>query len=125
MGQPVLYQVSRQDGGDESTPLFTRIALANRPWSRLKGLLGRTGLGEQEGIWFLPCNSIHSFGMKFVFDAVFMDKAGTVLALHSDVPAGKLLPIVWKAHQVLEVQAGAIARHGIAVGQQLVIEPAE
>lgn len=112
----VCYQVLRSG---ESTALWHEVKLANRPWSRLKGLLGRTSLGPEEGLWFTPCNSIHSIGMKFVFDAVFLDKTGKVVALKEHIPPGKLLPIVWGAAQVLELSAGAIAAKGLTVGDHL------
>ncbi len=52
--------------------------LADKAWealsirARMKGLLGRDGLAPGEGLYIKPCTSIHSFFMRFVFDAVFV-----------------------------------------------------
>lgn len=55
--------------------------LANRPWSRLRGLLARPRLdGEaRQALWLLPCGSVHTMGMGYPLDIVFLDRAGRVL----------------------------------------------
>ena len=50
--------------------------------SRFKGLLWEPGLREGEGLWVVPCNRIHSFGMRFEFDALFLDSGKKVVGLY-------------------------------------------
>lgn len=78
-----------------------------------------------------PCNSIHTFGMRFSIDAVFLDRHGKVLALKPDVRPGRLawgpwhgLVLPWMV-QVLELPAGTLAPTGLAVGQVLQLHPRE
>ena len=48
--------------------------------TRRKGLLGRSGLADDEGLW-IPTSSIHMFGMRFAIDVVYADREGRVLKL--------------------------------------------
>jgi uncharacterized membrane protein (UPF0127 family) len=50
-----------------------RCELANTPLKRMRGLLGRSGLDEGEGMLFRPAGSIHMFFMRFPIDVVFCD----------------------------------------------------
>src|SRR4030088_896304 len=50
------------------------VEVADHGASRRKGLLGRNGLPAGEGLWIVPCESVHTFGMKFPIDLVYVDK---------------------------------------------------
>ena len=99
-----------------------RIVIADKFWSRFRGLLGRSGLEEGEGLLISPCSSIHCFGMKFVIDAIFLDKDFRVVAIHSNLKPGAMASNR-KARHVLELKAGEAAKHGIEIGEQLIIIP--
>lgn len=99
-----------------------RIASADKFWSRFRGLLGRSGLDEGEGLLISPCWSIHCFGMKFSIDAIFLDKDYRVVAIHPDMKPGAMASNR-KARYVLEIKAGEAARHNLQIGEQLRIEP--
>ena len=97
-----------------------RGELATSFWKRTKGLLGRSGLADDEGLW-IPTSSIHMFGMRFAIDVVYADREGRVLKLvHAIKP--------WRASYcmgakvALELPVGAIDRAGVGVGDHLVIE---
>jgi uncharacterized membrane protein (UPF0127 family) len=60
--------------------------------------------------------------MRFSIDAVFVDKQGVVVKLYRRLlPWLGLVPLVWRADKVAELPAGAIDRHGIRVGDQLLV----
>jgi uncharacterized membrane protein (UPF0127 family) len=65
-----IAQLTKSDG----TLVCERCALAVRPWSRMRGLLGRASLETDEGMLFRPTGSIHMFFMRFAIDAVFLDR---------------------------------------------------
>jgi len=46
--------------------------VADRPATRNKGLLGRNSLASGEGLWIVPCEAIHTFGMRFPIDLVYL-----------------------------------------------------
>ena len=92
--------------------------VADTMWKRMVGLLRDTGLEPGDGLWIVPCNSIHSFAMKFLFDAVFLSKELRVVHLVSEMKPWRASPLIFGAHSVLELPAGAIARSGTQLGDQ-------
>jgi len=86
--------------------LLEKAEIAKTYGSRLKGLLGRTGLPKGEGLVITPCNSIHTIGMKFPIDVAFVDKNDTVVYIMENIPKGKLSPVIKKAKYVIEARAG-------------------
>src|SRR5437867_4212702 len=53
--------------------------LADKPWNRMLGLLGRSGLASGRAIVLRPGPSIHTLFMRFALDIVFVDQQGVVL----------------------------------------------
>ena len=104
-------------------PLATHAQAACTMASRVIGLLGRTGLAAGEGLWIKPCNSIHSLGMRFAFDALFLDKELRVVHLIESMAPWRVSSLVWKANSVLELPAGTIAQTGTQLTDQLSITP--
>ena len=103
---------------DRGTVIAERLGVADSFFSRLKGLLGRDALPEGEGLYIVPCDAIHMFGMKFPIDTVFVDEALTVLEVFADVPIGGKASCRG-AHGVMELPAGTAARLGVVKGQKL------
>ena len=89
--------------------------VADRPWARMRGLLGRTELPRGEGILLRPAGSIHTFFMRFPIDAVFLDREGEVVGVEANLPP-------WRtakrrgAKAVLELPAGEAAATRIEPG---------
>ena len=55
-----------------------RILMARGFRSRLVGLLGRSSMDVQQGLWLEPCRCVHTFGMRFGIDLVFVDQHRTI-----------------------------------------------
>ncbi len=104
--------------------LAERAELAASARQRMRGLLGRDGLEPGGGLYISPCTSIHSFGMRFVFDAVFVDRGGRVLHLISRMKKWRLSRIVPRAAGVLELPAGTLERSATEKGDRLAFAPA-
>jgi uncharacterized membrane protein (UPF0127 family) len=85
----------------------------------MKGLLGRKGLEPGEAIFIRPCTSIHSFFMKFVFDAVFVDAAGVVLHVIHAMKPWRMSRMVPRAAGVVELPEGVLRESGTEVGDRL------
>ncbi len=92
--------------------------VAKNPLTRLVGLLGSKSLEFGDGLWIVPCDSIHSFFMKFPFDAVFLDKNLKVVHLIREMKAWRISPLVFSAHSVLEVPAGITQQTATRIGDQ-------
>jgi hypothetical protein len=90
--------------------------------ARMRGLLGTDGLAPGEGLWIQPCNSIHSFGMRFEFDALFLGSGGKVVGRYERFRRNRVSKVFWKARGVLELPAGTIERTGTEVGDEIHFE---
>ena len=97
-----------------------RCLLAETPLTRVKGLLGRSGLAAGEGLLLRPASAIHTWFMRFPIDAVFVDRDLAVVGV-----APNLRP--WRAaarkgaHGVVELPAGEAERRGLAPGDRVVV----
>lgn len=105
---------------DETTGVLVgdRILMADTFWTRAKGLLGRKGLHKGEGLIITPCSSIHSFWMRFPFDAVFLDKNQVVIRAVSGVLPFRILQAKGSRH-VVELPAGSIDLYKIQVNHRM------
>lgn len=102
-----------------STPRGSlRVRIADTFVSRGLGLLVGAPIDRDEGLLIAPCSSIHTMGMRYTIDVVFMDRDARVCRVCGDVRAGRLR-FGWGARAVLELRAGVAAQHGIVPGLQL------
>ena len=92
--------------------------VADTFFTRLVGLLADRTLEYGDGLWIKPCNSIHSIGMHFVFDAIFLDKNLKVVHLMREMKPWRISKMVFSAHSVLELPAGLIAKTSTELGDQ-------
>ncbi len=95
--------------------------IADTPWLRLRGLLGRRSLPAGRGMLIEPAPSIHSAFMRFEFDAVFLDRDLTVIKLAQRIPPWRTRA-ARHARSVLELAAGEIESRGVQVGDVLAVE---
>jgi uncharacterized protein len=124
-----LNQVSQKRAIKRSLKLlvrnFTRgtvigdsIDKADTSAARRTGLLKHTGLKEGEGLWIVPCESIHMFFMKFALDVIYIDRKLRVKKVVRNLkPWG--MSICLSAHSVIELPVGTIDRTGTTKGDEL------
>lgn len=96
------------------------IKVADNFFSRLIGLLAAKSLQPGEGLMIIPCSSIHTFGMRFPIDVLFLDASHTVLKVVSGVTPGRLA-VSNKASYVIELPQGTAAVTSTQVGDKLLI----
>jgi uncharacterized membrane protein (UPF0127 family) len=106
--------VVRADGG----VVCERCTLADSPFARMRGLLGRRDLGSDEGILLRPAGSIHTFFMRFSIDAVFLDRDLRVVRVAERMPPWRTAA-ARGARAVLELRAGEAERRGLVPGVAL------
>ena len=76
--------------------------------SRLVGLLNCSGLGQGEALVLSPSNSIHSFFMRFTFDAIFLNRDQKVIALIPKFKPFRISQVYFAAITTIELPSGAI-----------------
>ncbi len=101
------------------TVVADKAELASGWLTRLRGLIGRRGLGAGEGMVIEPCSSIHTFFMSFPIDVLFVDKGQRVIKAAPAVPAWRIGPVAAGARYVVELPAGTLAATNTAVGDEL------
>ena len=106
------------------TVVARRAAKAETLSARMIGLLGHATLPEEEGLIFEGCRSIHTVGMRFPIDVVFVDRRWMVVQVKPHLAPGRLPMPVWGAWGVVELAAGRIAKTGLRRGDQLVLREA-
>jgi uncharacterized protein len=83
------------------------VEVADDGAKRRKGLLGRQELRAGEGLWIRPCEAVHTFGMQFPIDLVYLDRELRVKKVRSGVRPWRLSACI-TAHSVLELASGTI-----------------
>jgi uncharacterized protein len=92
--------------------------VADTSAKRRRGLLGRDYLPEGEALWIVPCESVHTFGMKFPIDVLYLDRRKRVRKTCKALVPWRMSLCLF-AHSVLELPAGIIERTGTRRGDQL------
>jgi hypothetical protein len=105
------------------TLLASRLEVADSGPKRNKGLLGRKGLAPGEGLWIVPCESVHTFFMQFPIDLVYLDRKNKVRKVRGSVPPWRLSACL-TAHSILELPAGIINDTQTECGDSLEFSPA-
>ena len=101
--------------------LADRAEVADTSAKRRTGLLKHTGLEPGEGLWIVPCESVHSFFMKFTIDVLYLDRKHRVKKIRPEMAPWRISGCL-TAHSVLELPAGTITRTGTVRGDQLEIK---
>ena len=105
-----------------NTVLGARVDVADTSAKRRTGLLKHTGLAPGEGLWIVPCESVHTFFMKFAIDLIYLDRDHKVRKVRSAVPPWRLSACL-PAHSVIELPAGTAQETGTRPGDVLAIDP--
>ena len=87
-------------------------------WSRFLGLMLKKTLPKGEALVIKPCNSIHTFFMRFPIDVVFTDEKWRVVAVYENLRPWRVTKIVKEAKQVIELPAGTL-KGKLKVGAKL------
>ena len=101
--------------------LAEHAQVARTSWQRMVGLLAHRELPAEEAMVFPGCSSIHTVGMRFPIDVIFVDREWRVVALREGLVPGRLVPPVRRAWGVVEASCGTLKRLDLQVGDRLVV----
>lgn len=102
--------------------IATRVGWAGTSRARRRGLLGRDSLDDDEGLYIVPTQWVHMFGMRFPIDLAYLDENGRVLSVQAHLKPNRLSKPVWRADGALELAAGRLAATGTRAGDIVVFE---
>ncbi|KUK53774.1 MAG: hypothetical protein XD78_0949 [Desulfotomaculum sp. 46_296] len=104
----------------KKTVLAENLQIASNPLQRMSGLLGKNYLPYGEGLLLVPCNSIHTFFMRFPIDILFLDRFYKVLRIVENLQPYRLA-LHLKAFQTVELPAGTVCKLNTEVGSNLTL----
>ncbi len=107
---------------DTGRIVVDRLEVASSFWLRSIGLLGRRALAADGGMWLEPCGSVHTFGLAFSIDLLFLDRDRRALRTVSVLKPWRVAGPVRGARVVVELPAGTLARTGSKVGNRFHLE---
>lgn len=102
--------------------LASKGVIADNWWSRTVGLLANSSLKQGEGLVIRPCSAIHSFGMRFAIDVLFLDKEGKVLKIKPNFLPFRLAIGRNNVYQVIELPVGKIEESSTKLGDLITLE---
>jgi uncharacterized membrane protein (UPF0127 family) len=114
----VVYNRTRQ------TCLATNLVVADTHWSRLRGLMAKDSrqFPAGSGLWIVPCRGVHTFGMRFPIDVLYLDAKKNVVYLEKNLRPWRMAPVRFKAATVVELPPGTLAASNTAVGDAIDIQ---
>jgi uncharacterized membrane protein (UPF0127 family) len=101
--------------------LAADVTVANTFLTRLVGLLGQrpAWADAPRGLWIIPSHGVHTLGMQFPIDVVFLDRNETVVHLENNLRPWRVSRVIANARSVLELPASTIAKSNTRVGDQI------
>jgi len=101
--------------------LASELEVADTHWSRLKGLMGRSASAfpAGRGLWIVPCHGIHTLGMAYAIDVVYLDSNLVVVHVEENVKPWRIAPLRMDAATVIEVPCHTVWNTGTRVGDQV------
>ncbi|HYL12106.1 MAG TPA: DUF192 domain-containing protein [Terriglobales bacterium] len=104
--------------------LATDLAVADTHWSRLRGLMG-TGAANfpaGKGLWIVPCHGVHTLGMRFPIDVVYLNGDKVIVHLEENLRPWRVAAVRLNAVTVLELPPSTVRQTQTTVGDQIAIE---
>jgi uncharacterized membrane protein (UPF0127 family) len=95
--------------------------IADTSAKRRTGLLKHLRLDPGQGLWIAPSEGVHTFGMKFPIDVLFLSRQKKVLKVRPNMVRSRI-SLSLRAHSVLELPAGTADATGTVAGDQLEFE---
>lgn len=97
------------------------VAAADTHLARLKGLVGRLRLKSDDGIWVVPSQGVHTIGVLFAIDLIYLDADHRVVHTIESFGTFRIGPIRRNCASVLELPTRTIYSSQTHVGDELLI----
>ncbi|HAH21580.1 MAG: hypothetical protein A2Y00_05745 [Omnitrophica WOR_2 bacterium GWF2_43_52] len=102
--------------------LAEHAVIADKPFVRMKGLLGKKQLLDKHALVLKPCNSIHTFFMRFAIDVLFLDRQNNIVKMYASLKPWRLSGIFPSAFFCIELPSGVINKTHTCIGDQVFLE---
>ena len=99
--------------------LLGEVQKTKTPFERARGLLFRPSLEENQGLLITPCNSVHTFFMRYPLDLIYIDKELKVIKAVEDIYPWRM-SMSRGAKGVIECKTGTIQKHELKINTHLI-----
>jgi uncharacterized membrane protein (UPF0127 family) len=105
------------------TYLATALAVADGHWTRLRGLLGLSAddFRNGSGLWIVPCHGVHTLGMGFPIDVIYLDEGLKVVHVEQNLRPWRVAPVQMQATSVIELPSHTVRETRTGVGDKIEI----
>jgi len=107
---------------DQQRSIVDNLENAEALGARTRGLIGHAPLRLGQGMLIRPCRWIHTIGMGFPIDVLYVNKRWRIVAVSENLRPGRIDRPVPRAWFVVELAAGAIREACIRVGDLLEVQ---
>ena len=101
--------------------IASEIRVADRFLTRLRGLLFTQQLEKGRGLWLKPCQSVHTFGMQYAIDLIFLNRKNQTVKLVNHLKPNRTMAGGSEAWSAIEIPAGTLNEIKIAVGDTVIL----
>lgn len=101
--------------------LALNVIRADTHFTRLKGLLGKLRLNSDEGIWVSPSCGIHTIGLRFSIDLIYLDANFRVIEMIESFGSFRIGPLRMNCASVLELPTRTLFFSQTQIGDELLI----
>ena len=103
--------------------LASHLRRADTHLSRLVGLMGTPpgSLSSGKGLWIVPCHGVHTFGMRYAIDLVYLDQQLQVIHTEENIRPWRVAPVRMESATVLELPSHTIYQTGTCIGDRIEI----
>ena len=102
--------------------IASRAVVADNFLLRLKGLMFRKGMDQEEAIIFYHTPSIHTFFMRFPIEVVFLNKKMQVVEIHQKLGPRRVV-FSASASIAVELTVGKTSNKTLEIGDILELTP--
>ncbi|MBI5102918.1 MAG: DUF192 domain-containing protein [Nitrospirae bacterium] len=101
--------------------LASEVTVARGLLGRMKGLLGLKEMRRGTALVIAPCKGVHTFGMRFPLDIIFLDRHNRVTAMVENLAPNRMTWFYLKAVNAIEMPAGSLAPTRTRIGDEIEI----
>jgi uncharacterized protein len=103
-------------------PLATLVEIAATRTTRRRGLLGRDGMDQASAMLLAPCTAVHTAGMRFAIDVVFVDRQGYAVKIVRNMRPWRIA-LAASGRAVIEMAGGSLGWGQVLPGDRLYLAP--
>jgi uncharacterized protein len=103
--------------------LANRLSVAATHWSRFRGLMGMDAASfpAGNGLWIIPSRGVHTLGMKFPIDVLYLDTNKRVVHVERNLKPWRVARVSVRTVSVLELPGDSLKSNGTTVGDEIEI----